>query len=85
MVFGFVAQDPIGRYMTRWTYRFEPTPTGTDVTEAFEMIRSIPLYTRLTDRWLIGVKDRKADLEMNMTRTLGALKTAAEGSSIKRT
>ena len=36
-VFGFVATDPIGRDMTRWTYRFDPTPTDTEVTETFEM------------------------------------------------
>lgn len=84
-VFAFVAMDPIGRDMTRWTYRFEPTPTGTDLTESFEMIRSIPLYIRLTDRWLMGVKDRKADLEANMKRTVDALKIAAEGAAVNRT
>jgi len=79
-VFGFVATDPIGRDMTRWTYRLEPTPAGTEVTESFEMIRPIPLYIRLSDRWLMGVRDRKADLEANMKRTLAAIKTAAEAS-----
>lgn len=55
-MFGSVAMDPIGRDMTRWTYRFEATTTGTEATESFEMIRSIPLYIRLTDRWLMGVQ-----------------------------
>jgi len=82
--FGFVATDPLGRDMTRWTYRFEPTPAGTDVTESIEMLRSIPLHIRLTDRWLMGVKDRKADLEANMHRTLAAIKTAVEASRIDR-
>ena len=77
-VFAFVATDPIGRDMTRWTYRPEPTATGTVVVESFEMVRSIPLYIRLSDRWLMGVKDRKADLEANMGRTLAAIKAAAE-------
>lgn len=76
--FGFVAVDPIGRDMTRWTYRMEPTATGTDVTESFEMIRTIPLYIRLYDRWLMGVKDRKTDLEANMRRTLASVRSAAE-------
>ena len=84
-VFGFVATDPIGRDMTQWTYRFEPTPTGTDVTESFEMVRSIPLYIRLSDRWLMRVKDRQADLEANMHRTLAAIKSAAEGYQIDAT
>lgn len=83
--FGFVATDPLGRDMTRWTYRFDPTPTGTDVTESFEMVRSIPLYIRLTDRWLMGVKDRKADLEANMQRTLAAIKVTVEASRVDRT
>ena len=80
--FGFVATDPIGRDMTRWTYRLEPARSGTDVTESFEMVRSIPLYIRLSDRWLMGIKDRQADLEANMRRTLAAIKSAAEASRI---
>jgi hypothetical protein len=83
-VFGFVATDPIGRDMTRWTYRLEPTATGTDVTESFAMVRSIPLYIRLSDRWLMGVKDRKADLEANMRHTLATIKTVAEGANSSR-
>ena len=83
--FGFVAIDPVGRDMTRWAYRFEPTPTGTEVTESFEMVRTIPLYIRLFDRWLMGVKDRKADLEANMRRTLASIKTAAEKANLDRT
>ncbi|HEY2562448.1 MAG TPA: SRPBCC family protein [Acidimicrobiales bacterium] len=76
--FGFVAVDPIGRDMTRWTYRMEPAATGTTVTESFEMVRTIPLYIRLYDRWVMGVKDRKADLEANMRTTLFNLRAEAE-------
>lgn len=78
--FSFVATDPIGRDMTKWTYRLEPTSSGTDVTESFEMVHSIPLYIRLSDRWLMGIKDRQIDLEANMRRTLAALKVAAEAA-----
>ena len=83
--FGFVALDPVGRAMTRWTYRFEPIPTGTEVTESFAMVRTIPRYIRLFDRWIMGVKDRKADLEANMRRTLACIKTAAEKANLDRT
>lgn len=51
---------------------------GTTVTESFEMVRTIPLYIRLYDRWVMGVKDRKADLEANMRATLSEIRIAAE-------
>ena len=56
--------------MTRWTYRFEPVTGGTDVTETFEMLRDMPWYFRVADRLLMGVADRQADLEANLTKTL---------------
>lgn len=76
--FSFVVPDPLGHDTTRWTYRFEPVATGTEVTETFELLRDLPLYLRLSDRWFMGVQDRKADLESNMRATLQALKTEAE-------
>lgn len=75
--FAFVTGH-LGRDMTRWSYRFESTPGGTNVTESFEMLRDMPWYFRLADRLLMGVKDRKADLETNMGETLRRLKAAAE-------
>ncbi|HEY3702854.1 MAG TPA: SRPBCC family protein [Acidimicrobiales bacterium] len=83
--FAFVATDPFGRDMTRWTYRFEAEQTGTDVVESFEMLNDIPLYIRLYDRFVMGVKDRKADLEANMADTLASIKACAEkvGSSTR--
>ena len=75
--FAFVTGH-LGRDMTRWIYRFESTPGGTKVTESFEMLRDMPWYFRLADRLLMGVKDRKADLETNMGETLRRLKAAAE-------
>jgi hypothetical protein len=83
--FGFVAVDPIGRDMTRWTYRMEAAATGTTVTESFEMVRTIPLYIRLYERWVMGVKDRKADLERNMRTTLCNLRTEAEKVEVDQT
>jgi len=75
--FAFVTGH-LGRDMTRWSYRFDATPNGTHVTEAFEMLRDLPWYFRLGDRLLMGVEDRKSDLETNMRETLRRLKGATE-------
>ena len=77
--FGFVSPDMRGRDNVRWTYRFEASGSGTDVTESFEVLRDAPFFILLFYRWGMGVKDRKADLEANMGQTLQALKAAAEG------
>lgn len=75
--FAFVTGH-LGRDMTRWTYRFEPTSDGTKVTESFEMLRDMPWYFRVADRLLMGIEDRKADLETNMGETLRRIKAATE-------
>jgi hypothetical protein len=67
-----------GRDMTKWTYRFEPVVNGTSVTESFEMLSDMPWYYRFADRYLMGVKDRTADLVSNMEATLQRLKTVTE-------
>ena len=76
--FAFVTGH-LGKDMTKWSYRFEPASNGTTVTESFEMINDMPGYFRLGDRLLMGVKDREADLEQNMSDTLGRLKSTLEG------
>ncbi len=78
--FAFVTGH-LGRDMTRWSYRFETTSDATKVTESFEMLRTMPWYFRLADRLLMGVQDRKADLETNMAETLQSLKAGAEHSN----
>ncbi len=78
--FEFVVPSPLGRDNTRWTYRFEPRGTGTEVIESFEMLRDPPLVAPLLYRWGMGVDDRQADLEANLRRSLDALKVAAEGA-----
>ena len=75
--FAFVTGH-LGRDMTRWSYRFDTLASGTHVTESFEMLRDLPWYFRLGDRLLMGVKDRKGDLETNMRETLRRLKGASE-------
>ncbi len=66
---------------TRWTYRFEPASGGgTEMSESFEMIKDVPLFVVVGER-LMGIKDRKADLERAMQKTLERIKRAAEGSA----
>ena len=67
-----------GHDETRWTYRFVPEGGGTRVIESFEMLSDLPWYLRLTERVLMGVKDRKADLEAGMRETLRRLEVAVE-------
>jgi hypothetical protein len=71
----------LGKDMTQWTYRMEPDGPGTRVTESFEMLIDVPWYFTASERWLMGVKDRKADLEANMAKTLERLKGVVEGSA----
>jgi hypothetical protein len=78
--FAFVTRW-LGKDMTRWTYRMEPDGDGTRVTESFEMVVDVPWYFTASERWLMGVKDRKADLEANMAKTLEQLKAAVEGTT----
>jgi hypothetical protein len=42
------------------------------------MLRDMPWYYRITDRFLMGVKDRNADLVSNMEATLQRLRAATE-------
>ncbi len=77
-VFTFVAPDVLGRPNTRWSYRFEPSGTGTEVTESFEMLRAMPGYVELFERIVIGVPDRRADLQRNLRTSLDRIKVTAE-------
>ena len=42
------------------------------------MLSDMPWYYRFADRYLMGVRDRAADLVSNMEATLEHLKTATE-------
>ena len=67
---------------TKWSYRFEPAADGgSDVSESFELMDDLPIYIRLSDRYLMGIKDRKVDLEQGMQQTLERIKKVAEGSA----
>jgi hypothetical protein len=81
--FAFVVPAIVGsKDLTKWTYRFERASNGgTDVVETFEIMNDIPGYINFGDRYILGIKDRKADLEQGMQQTLERIKKAAEGSA----
>jgi hypothetical protein len=59
---------------TRWTYRLEGEGP-TSVTESFESITT-PTMIALVER--LFIRDRQAQLEAGMAKTLAAIKVAAE-------
>jgi hypothetical protein len=66
---------------TRWTYRFEPASAGgSELSESFEMVKDVPMFVTFGER-LMGIKDRKADLERGMQETIERIKRVAEGSA----
>ncbi|MBV9410687.1 MAG: SRPBCC family protein [Acidimicrobiia bacterium] len=66
---------------TRWTYRLEPADGGgTTLSESFEMVKDVPRFVAVGER-LMGIKDRKADLERGMQETIERIKRVAEGSA----
>jgi hypothetical protein len=75
--FAFRRTGPaIGSYT--WRYVFEPTASGTRVTESFDAERVLgPVMTWVTEKWT-GSDDRDADLRRGMTETLSRVKAAAE-------
>ncbi len=75
--FAFNRNGPgIGSYT--WRYRLEPIPTGTRVTESFDVERPLPKAVAwLTAKW-VGSSDRDADLHEGMQTTLSRIKQAAE-------
>ncbi len=63
---------------TKWSYRFRPVDGATEVLESFELTRDEPAYLSFATRYVLGVKDRKADLERAMQETLERIKAVAE-------
>jgi uncharacterized protein YndB with AHSA1/START domain len=66
--------------VTRWTYRFEPDGSGTRLVESFEMLKDLPWIYGVTDRYVMRIPDRAADLERAMQQTVERIKHAVEGS-----
>ena len=75
--FAFNRSGPgIGSYT--WRYVFDPTETGTRVTESFDAERPLgAVMTWVTMKWT-GSQDRDEDLRAGMTTTLARVKAAAE-------
>jgi hypothetical protein len=65
----------------RWTYRCAADGDGTKLTESFEMLRDLRWYYGFAERWLMGIKDRRADLERGMAETLQRIKQVIESGS----
>jgi hypothetical protein len=74
--FGFVV-EAAGRSVNIWRYRFEPSGTGTDVTESFELVDTplLRLYWALLG-WARGRTNRNG-----MRTTLERIKAVAESRS----
>ena len=65
----------------RWTYRFDAEGTGTRLTESFEMLRDLRWYYAFAERWVMRIKDRRADLVLGMTVTLERIKRVVESEA----
>jgi hypothetical protein len=70
-----------GKDITKWSYRFEPEGGGTRVTESFETLNDVPGSIVFAEKYLMRIKDRRADLIEDMQSTLGRIKAAVEGSA----
>ena len=73
--FAFVTRPDEGPYV-RWTYRLEPSGTGTRVTEVWEVDKLPPALQSWTQAQL---DERARYTEGMLTTTLAALKATAEG------
>ncbi len=65
----------------RWTYRADADGAGTNLTESFEVLADLAWYYPLIERYLMGIKDRRADLERGMTETLERIKHVVESEA----
>ena len=73
--FEFVTHPDDGPYV-RWTYRLEPSGSGTRVTEVWDVEKLPPALQSWTQEQL---DERVRHTEAMLTTTLAALKATAEG------
>lgn len=77
--FGFATR--LGRSdFTRWTYRVEPgdEPGTTRLTEEFELCRPLSKPIVWFERFVLGVDDRRADLQNNIEQSIERIRQLAE-------
>lgn len=72
--FAFTVLGPGGMPVNTWSYRFEPNGDGTDVTESFELHKSLPL--RLY--WFLAGWTRGKTNRNGMLTTLNRIKAVVE-------
>ncbi|WP_345263750.1 SRPBCC family protein [Nocardioides nanhaiensis] len=77
--FAFVVRL-LGRDFTRWSYRTQPHPDGTLLTEEVRMCLDLPVPVRAFEVALMGVRDRRADLQRNLEQCLRRIRDVVEGS-----
>lgn len=76
--FAFVVRL-VGRDFTRWSYRTQPHPDGTLLTEEVRMCLDLPAPVRAFEVALMGVRDRRADLRGNLEQCLERIREVVEG------
>jgi uncharacterized protein YndB with AHSA1/START domain len=72
--FAFSTHLPGGKSAVRWSYQFEPSGEGTDVTESFELLENLGsrLYSKVAER-----ARTRTNID-NMKATLERIKAVAE-------
>lgn len=66
-----------GQESTRWRYRFEPTDSGTRVSEAYQIV-TMPRWVRMLRRLPGALAKTERDTQRNIETSLARLKAVAE-------
>jgi hypothetical protein len=75
-----VSRTEPGGGTVRWSFRMRPDGTGTELTEAYEVVRPVPIGLHIALRLLLGVRDLRADLHANLETSLERIARLAEGA-----
>lgn len=68
----------LGRDFTRWSYRTQPHPDGTLLTEEVRMCLDLPPAVRAFEVVVMGVRDRRSDLERNLRASVERIRELVE-------
>jgi len=66
---------------TQWSYRLAASNGGTEVVESYNVYKLPPALIGWFFSTMAGIKDRDAELQVDMQQTLSRLKAAVEGSA----